>query len=53
MAILGSMLHGFLPFSSVLIPVWFERSLHYAHVNEQSCPRPLKVDFSQKAWYFA
>ena len=31
----------------VLILVWFERSLHYAHVSGQSCPWPLKLMTSQ------
>ena len=42
--IFRSTLHGFSPFSLVildrieLILVWFERSLHSAQVNRQSCP---------------
>ena len=40
--IFRSMLHGFLPLSpvslTVLILVWFERSLHSAQVSGQSCP---------------
>ena len=42
--IFRSTLHGFSPFSPVildrieLILVWFERSLHSAQVNRQSCP---------------
>ena len=31
----------------VLILVWFERSLHSAHVSGQSCPWPLKLMTSQ------
>ena len=31
----------------VLILVWFERSLHSAHVSRQSCPRLLKLMTSQ------
>ena len=42
-----SMLHGFLPFSPVLILVWFERSLHSAQVNRQSYPWLLKLMTSQ------
>ena len=32
----------------VLILVWFERSLHSAHVSGQSCPWPLKLMTSQR-----
>ena len=32
----------------VLILVWFERSLHSAHVCEESCPWPLKLMTSQR-----
>ena len=32
---------------TVLILVWFERSLHSAHVSRQSCPRLLKLMTSQ------
>ena len=31
----------------VLILVWFERSLHFAHVSGQRCPWPLKLMMSQ------
>ena len=31
----------------VLILVWFERSLHSAHISGQSCPWPLKLMTSQ------
>ena len=47
------MLHDFLPFSlgvlDCIVPilVWFERSLHFAQVSGQSCPRPLKLMTSQ------
>ena len=32
----------------VLIPLWFERSLHSAQVSGQSCPWPLKLMTSQR-----
>ena len=33
---------------TVLILVWFERSLHSAQVSEESCPWPLKLMMSQR-----
>ena len=54
MEIFRSLSRGFLASFSgvldwiVLILVWFERSLHFAQVSEESCPWPLKLMTSQR-----